>query len=246
MKKLTKKEIQSLVPDELRYWIYDETQNLIMWFKSQITKMEFPECKLDVLMKNIEICVNLDFAFDTKDEWLLSELVDFKEFLFKQKEFSFENSSIMRGLESHIEKIKFKEHLNSDFSITEEDILLLGKELQNQKQQIKQRKKELEETKRQEIQLKKEKVAIWRAENIHENFDVGILDEFKLKILKAALETELKCISISWIQRRFSVGYAKAGSIVDFFEQNGIVSTFEESCKLGVGKYGRIIRVELK
>lgn len=71
-----------MVSDELRYWIYGETQNLIMWFKSQITKMEFPECKLDVLIKNIEICVNLDFAFDTKDEWLLSELIDFKEFLF--------------------------------------------------------------------------------------------------------------------------------------------------------------------
>ena len=246
MKKLTKKEIQSLVPDELRYWIYDETQNLIMWFKSQITKMEFPECKLDVLMKNIEICVNLDFAFDTKDEWLLSELVDFKEFLFKQKEFSFENSSIMRGLESHIEKIKFKEHLNSDFSITEEDILLLGKELQNQKQQIKQRKKELEETKRQEIQLSKEKVEKWRSENLHKNFDVSRLDELQLKILKEALETELKCISISWIQRRFSMGYAKAGNIIDFFEQNGIVSTFEEANELGVEKYGRIIRVDLE
>ena len=56
MKVLTKKEIQSLVSDELRYWIYDDTQNLIMWFKSQIKKMDFPEYKLDALMKKIEIC----------------------------------------------------------------------------------------------------------------------------------------------------------------------------------------------
>lgn len=68
----------------------------------------------------------------------------------------------------------------------------------------------------------------------------------QLKILKEALETELKCISISWIQRRFCIGFAKAASIVDFFEKHDILSTYKQSCELGAEKFGRIIRVELK
>ena len=176
---------------------------------------------------------------------MFSEIINFKEFLLRQKEFSFENSPIMRSLETQIKRIKSSAYSESDFSTTDEEISSLKKELEEQKKHDEQLKKEIAEREQRQMRVMKEKVEKWRAENINENFDVGILSELQLKILKEALETELKCISISWIQRRFSMGYAKAGSIVDFFEQNGIVSTFEEACELGVGKYGRIIRVSL-
>ena len=94
--------------------------------------------------------------------------------------------------------------------------------------------------------MKKENVERWRLENLNKDFDVSVLDEFQLKILQEALETELKCLSLSWLQRKFNMGYPKACVIVDFFEKQGIVSTYEEACDLGVEKYGRIIRVSLE
>ncbi len=246
MRVLTKEETLKEVSDELFYWILDGTQDAIWKFEERIKKLDFLQVvhKFSDLMKEIKICTDLAFAFDSNFDWLLNELVKFKKFLSK-KEFNFSGSAIMEELDAHIQKIKGN-YSEKDFSTTEGDIAVAEKEMEDKKQQAEQRKKELVETRRQEIQSKKEKVAKWRLENMNTNFDASILDELKLRILKEALETELKCISISWIQRRFSMGYAKAGCIVDFFEQNGIVSTFEEACELGVGKYGRVIRVDLK
>ena len=148
----------------------------------------------------------------------------------------------MEELYAHILKIK-SGYSEKCFSTTEGDIIVAEKEMEEEKQRAKQRKKELVEKRNQENQLSKEKVEKWRSENMNKNFDLSILDELKLKILKEALETELKCLSLSWLQRKFNIGYPKAYVIVDFFEKHGIVSTYEESCELGVDKYGRIIRV---
>ena len=245
MKILTKKEIKNLVSDELRYWIYDETQNEIIIIEHQIKKFDFSIQKFNEFIKRIKICADLTFSFDSNIDWLLNELVKFKKFV-SQKEFNFSGSAIMEELDAHIQKIKLENYSESDFSTTEGDISILKKEMEEEIRQSEQRKKEFVEKRQQEIQAKKEKVEKWRLENMNTNFDATILDELKLRILKEALQTEFKCISISWLQRRFSMGYAKAGSIVDFYEQNDIVSSFEQACKLGVGKYGRIIRVDLE
>jgi len=244
MRVLTKEEILKEVSDELFYWILDGTQDAIWKFEDKINKLDFLQVhKISDLMKEIKLCTDLVFAFDSNADWLLNELVKFKKFLSK-KELNFSGSAILEELDVHIQKIKGN-YGENDFSTTEGDIAVAEKQMEEQKQQSEQRKKELVETRRQEIQSKKDKVEKWRLENMNKNFDATILDELKLRILKEALETELKCLSLSFIQRKFNMGYPKACVIVDFFEKQGIVSTYEESCTLGVDKFGRIIRVSL-
>ena len=46
--------------------------------------------------------------------------------------------------------------------------------------------------------------------------------ELKLKVLELVVESNT--VSISMIQRRFQIGYARAGNIVDWMEQKGYVS----------------------
>ncbi len=237
MKILNKKDILEQVTGELRRWILDATQDEIREFKNRIKKND--------LMKTIKICTDIEFSFDSKMDWFLNELTRFNKFL-EMREHHYDESVIRKELDAHIQKIKLGNYSASDFITTDDDIEAFKKELEAQKRQEEKRRKENAKKEQQEIQLSKEKVEKWRSENLNKNFAVSILDELQLKILKEALETELKCLSISWIQRRFSMVYAKAGSIVDFFEQNGIVSTFEEACDLGVGKCGRIIRVDFK
>ncbi len=245
MRVLTKEEISEKVSDELFYWILDGTQDAIWKFEERIKKSDFLQVvhKFSDLMKEIKICTDLAFAFDSNFDWLLNELVKFKKFLSK-KEFNFSVSDILEELDAHIQKIK-SNYSEKDFSTTEGDIAVAEKEMEEEKQQSEQRKNELVEKRRQDIKIKKENVERWRLENLNKDFDVSVLDEFQLKILKEALETELKCLSLSWLQRKFNMGYPKACVIVDFFEKHGIVSTYEESCELGVDKYGRIIRVSL-
>jgi DNA segregation ATPase FtsK/SpoIIIE-like protein len=48
------------------------------------------------------------------------------------------------------------------------------------------------------------------------------LKELKLKVLELVVESNT--VSISMIQRRFQIGYARAGNIVDWMEQKGYVS----------------------
>ncbi len=245
MRVLTKEETLKEVSDELFYWILDGTQDAIWKFEERIKKLDFLQVvhKFSDLMKEIKICTDLAFAFDSNFDWLLNELVEFKKFL-SEKEFNFSGTAILEELDTHIQKIK-SNYSEKDFSTTEGDIAVAEKEMEEEKQQSEQREKELVEARRQDIQKKKECVERWRLENFNKDFDVSVLDEFQLKILQEALETELKCLSLSWLQRKFNMGYPKACVIVDFFEKHGIVSTYEESFELGVDNYGRIIRVHL-
>ncbi len=245
MKILTKNEILQQVTDELFYWILDGTQDAIWKFEERIKKLDFLQVvhKFSDLMKEIKICSDLAFAFDSNFDWLLNELVKFKKF-FSKKEFNFSGSAIVEELDTHIQKIKSGNYKESDFSTTEGDIAVAEKEMEKEKQQSVQSTNEFIEKRRQDIQMKKDNVEKWREENHDKTFNVSVLDELQLKILKEALETEHKCISISWLQRKFNIGYPRACGIVDFFEKHGIVSTHEEACDLGVGKYGRIIRVD--
>ncbi len=237
MKILSKKDILEQVTGELRRWILDATQDEIREFKNRIKKND--------LMKTIKICTDIEFSFDTKMDWFLNELTRFNKFL-EMREHHYDESVFRKELDAHIQKIKLKKYSEIDFITTDDDIEAFKKELEAQKRQEEKRRKENAKKEQQEIQLSKEKVEKWRSENLNKNFDFSILDELQLEILREALKNEIKCISLSFIQRRFRMGYGRAAIIVDFFERNGIVSTYEESCELGVGKYGRIIRVDFK
>ncbi len=246
MRVLTKEEILEEVSDELFYWILDGTQDAIWKFEDRIKKLDFLQVvhKFSDLMKEIKICTDLAFAFDSNFDWLLNELVKFKKFLSK-KEFNFSGSAILEELDAHIQKIK-SNYSESDFSTTEGDIAVAEKEMEEEKQQSEQRKKEFVEARRQEILSKKEKVKKWREENLNKTFDESVLSEDEFKVLKVGLETELKTLSISYIQRSCNVGYPKASIVLKNLEEYGAISTEKEAKALGLAKGERIIKVSLE
>ena len=254
MSALTKKEILEVVSDGFRYFIYDGTQDVLLFVESKLEKKDSLILeKLDRVMKRIRICTDVAFSFDdemkgklTKDAaWWLSELRRFRKALNKKAP-ELEGSKFLCELDEHIEKIKSCKHLESDYVITLDDVNAQKIEFEKEKEEKETQGKDLAEKIDQEILEYKEKFEEWRSKNMNENFDFSILDELQLDIIKEGLKTELKCISISWIQRNYQMGYAKAGAIVDFFEKNKIVSTYEQSKKLAGGKYGRVILVDIE
>ncbi len=108
------------------------------------------------------------------------------------------------------------------------------------------------ERKQYELKLKEERIARinktdktindWLKTNAIKDFDFSILHESAYEALKVAIENECKTISISWIQRKLNMGYSRAASIIDHLEENGVISTLEESLSLGI-KGMRIIKV---
>ncbi len=249
MKKLTKKEIRAMVSEELKCWLFDEIHDLITITKSEI---RFGLLSPDFMTK-IKKCTDVAFSFDddvvgslpSGAAWLLFELVEFKKYLLNVEEGSFENSFIVQQLEIHISKMKSGDYRECDFIIAEEDVNFAKEELYRQKSKKEQEEKELAERKAQVVAARIDSVKKWRAENLCEEFDPDILDELELKILRQALDTELKCVSVSWLQRNFAMGYVKAASIIEHLEECGVISTFEEAEKLGLGRSGRIIKISL-
>lgn len=92
---------------------------------------------------------------------------------------------------------------------------------------------------------KEDIIAKWQKENLNKNFDINVLSETEIEILKVTLEMELKSISISWLQRRFSMGYLKAMTVIQHLEECGAISTDEEAETLSLAKTERIIKILL-
>ena len=64
-------------------------------------------------------------------------------------------------------------------------------------------------------------------ENILENYDDNEIDSFLLEAIDVVIQTGQA--SISFIQRRFKIGYARAGRIIDQMEERGIISGYQGS-----------------
>ena len=60
-----------------------------------------------------------------------------------------------------------------------------------------------------------------------QNFNSDDVDPYLLEVLKLAIESNQ--ISISMVQRRFAVGYARAGKIIDDLERQGLISPLDGS-----------------
>lgn len=64
-------------------------------------------------------------------------------------------------------------------------------------------------------------------ENILENYDDNEIDSFLLEAIDVVIQTGQA--STSFIQRRFKIGYARAGRIIDQMEERGIISGYQGS-----------------
>jgi len=67
-----------------------------------------------------------------------------------------------------------------------------------------------------------------------ESSDTGVggeentTESIAMRVLKEAMKLSDKCITISWIQRRFNFGYGKAACVMDLLEEKGYVQTVEQ------------------
>ena len=80
-----------------------------------------------------------------------------------------------------------------------------------------------EKFKNEEINIKIEN----SDENILEEYEDNEIDPFLMEAIDIVIETGQ--VSTSFIQRRFKVGYARAGRIIDQMEERGIISGYQES-----------------
>ena len=80
-----------------------------------------------------------------------------------------------------------------------------------------------EKFKNEEINIKIEN----SNENILEEYEDNEIDPFLMEAIDIVIETGQA--SISFIQRRFKVGYARAGRIIDQMEERGIISGYQGS-----------------
>ena len=80
-----------------------------------------------------------------------------------------------------------------------------------------------EKFKNEEINIKIEN----SYENILEEYEDNEIDPFLMEAIDIVIETGQ--VSTSFIQRRFKVGYARAGRIIDQMEERGIISWYQES-----------------
>lgn len=77
------------------------------------------------------------------------------------------------------------------------------------------------------------------------DFDCSILSVEEIKILRDALNTELKSISLSLLQRKYGMGFARAVMIVEHLEDCGAISTVEEAKEMGLEKSEQIVLVRI-
>lgn len=72
------------------------------------------------------------------------------------------------------------------------------------------------------LQLKELNDNFVKRTNIQDDSDDGYEDDIYENVAKAV--KELDKVSVSFIQRRFSVGYARAASLVDQLERDGLIT----------------------
>jgi len=99
---------------------------------------------------------------------------------------------------------------------------------------------------RKYVDEKKELVARWREQNLNSEFDVMELTEDEELAMRVALRTELKSVSVSWLQHVVHVGFRKARAILSHLEELGAISTLEEALRVGLLHNERIVRIPLQ
>lgn len=254
-----KDEVIKLLDDKLMEYIIEDTRDLIANFERQVLKEDFDVfAKFPAFMERIQNIVELSFRYIKAPEktipcdvaWLLLDLASLKDTInncnYKFQECNFmDEPLIVEELGQFIVDTASGCLIDRDNYFTVEDIEAYKNKRTFEDEANKLRIKENEEAQQRYIDEKKEIVENWRKDNLNADFDFSVLSEEEIDILKVALNSELKSISLSWLQRKFAMSYRKATAVLEKFERYGAVSTVEDIEKLGLNKSGRIIRVTL-
>lgn len=254
------KEVVEMLDGKLMDYIIEDTQYIIQNFEMEILKGNYNVfSKFNKFMERVQNVIELSFRYCNNPEntipcdvaRLLIDLTELKvtiskcDYDFEECD-DFDEPQIIDNLGEFIADTLSGYLVERDYYFTTEDIETYKKKRIEEIAAEEVRSKKLEEEHQQYIAKKKDVVENWRKENLNKDFDFSVLSELEINILKTALETDLKSLSISWIQRKFAMGYCKAGNIIEHLEACGAVSTFEDVEELGLSKSGRIIRVSFE
>lgn len=253
-------KVISVLNDGLMEYIVEDTRNLIHSFESKILQKEYEVfSKFNKLLERVQNVIELSFRYASNSEntipcdvaWLLVDLVELKcaiskcDYEFEEIDDFFGDPKIVDDLGCFIADTASGYYVERDYYFTIEDIENYKNKRVTENESHKNHIQKNEEERQKYIKDKKGIIDNWRKENLKKDFDVNVLSEEERQILKVALEMELKSISISWIQRRFAIGYCKAGRIIDHLEECGAISTYGEVEKLGLSKSDRIVKISL-
>lgn len=253
-------KVVAAVNDDLMEYIVEDTRDLIHTFEVKILQKEYDVfLKFDKLLERVQNVIELSFRYVNNPDntipcdvaWLLVDLAELKctinkcDYEFEEVDDFFEEPKIVGDLGSFISDTASGYFVERDYYFTLDDIEAYKNKIAAEDESRKRHLQKNEEERQKYIKEKKDVIDKWRKENLNKDFDVSVLSEEEINILKVALEMELKSISISWVQRRFAMGYCKAGRIIDHLEECGAISTYEEVEALGLAKSGRIIKISL-
>ena len=253
-----KEDVVKLLDDELMEYIVEDTKHLILKFENQILNGNYKVLgEFDGLFEKVQNVIELLFKYigNTKKTIpcdvasLLIYITELKSTIynckhkFNEVDDFFDEPKIVGDLRQYIDDTLSGYYLERKNHFTKEDITNYINKRESEIEEHKSYFKQNKEKNKKYIADNKDKIEQWRKENLNKNFDTGVLSEEEIKILKAGLETDLKSISTSWIQRRFAMGYIKAIKIIEHLEDCGAISRLKDVEALGLSKLERIIRV---
>lgn len=253
-------KVVATVNDELMEYIVEDTRSLIHTFESKILQKKYEVfLKFDKLLERVQNVIELSFRYVNNPDntipcdvaWLLVDLAELKctinkcDYEFEEVDDFFEEPKIVGDLGSFISDTASGYFVEHDYYFTLDDIESYKNKIAAEDEARKNHLQKNEEERQKYIKEKKDVIDNWRKENLNKDFDVSVLSKEEINILKVALEMELKSISISWVQRRFAIGYCKAGRLIAHLEECGAISTYEEAKRLGLTKAEQIIKVKL-
>lgn len=253
-----KKEVIDLLDDKLMRYIIDDTRTCISAFERQVVKKNYDVfSEFDKFLEKIQNVIELSSRYVDGSvktipcdvAWILLDLNDLKttikgcDYEFEGTDDCFEKSKIINKLNTFIYDTASGYLIARDYYFTEKDVEAYKKKRESMIEANKLRRKKNQEKREQYINEKKGIVEDWRKDHLNINFDHSVLSEEETRVLSAALETELKSVSLSWVQRAFGMGYFRAVTIVEHLEECGAISTLEEAKKLGLDKSEQIVLI---
>ena len=246
-------KVVSAINDDIMEYIVEDTRDLIHTFESKILQKEYEVfSKFDKLMERVQNVIELSFRYVNNPDdtipcdvaWLLVDLAELKctinncDYEFDEVDELFGEPKIVDDLGRFIADTASGYFVEHDYYFTLDDIEAYKNKIAAENEANNDRLQKNEEERQKYIKEKKTVIENWRKENLNKDFDISVLSEEEINILKVALDMELKSISISWVQRKFAMGYCKAAKLIDHLEECGAVSTYEDVEELGLGKFG--------
>lgn len=263
MKKIKRidSSVLNLIDEELMLYIIDDTVELIQSFQKAILQKRYEAFdKFDDFIVRLENVVELASLYVNNPKktipcYVAELLIELTELLVDMRKcghFAEENGNdpyscgepeVIEQLSSFILSTASGGLFIRDCYFTAKDVEEYKNKLENEKNAHAEGAKKEKEASAARAADKKAGVEEWIKQNLNTAFDFSVLTEREKDILKAALKTDLKALSISWIQRRFPMGYPMAQRTIDRLEELGAISTAEQSEKVGLRGSERIVKV---